>query len=203
MTKKPFAIITLLVFAFTLSGCATVPEEHRGAATGAAVGATTGAVAGALLGHHGAKTETAIIGGLVGAFVGGAIGHYAYDVKRSEQETAQRYNYTSAERMVRIEDVSVSPAYIRPGDRVDMKAVYAVLGGAQNSETSVTETREIRYQGELLGKPEVNVMRRGGTYESTVPLFLPNNARRGSYKLMTIVQAGTSRDSREISFFVE
>ncbi|HYA12381.1 MAG TPA: hypothetical protein VEF37_05365, partial [Thermodesulfovibrionales bacterium] len=73
MKTKVISVIVILSFLFTLFGCASIPEEHKGAATGAAVGGATGAVAGALLGGKGAKTETAILGGLAGALVGGLI----------------------------------------------------------------------------------------------------------------------------------
>jgi uncharacterized protein YcfJ len=71
------------LFVVNIFGCAAVPEEHKGAATGAA----TGVIAGGLLGAHCANTAMAILGGLVGALVGGAIGHYAVDQKRTAQET--------------------------------------------------------------------------------------------------------------------
>ncbi|GAB4484110.1 MAG: lipoprotein [Thermodesulfovibrionales bacterium] len=203
MMKRIISLLTLIVFATSMAGCASM-EEHKGATTGAAIGAGTGAVAGALMGHKGAKTETAIIGGLVGALVGGLIGHYAYDVKRDRQETARQYNYQSSTRtLVRIEEVSVTPSYIMPGDEIQLKATYAVLAPADNADISIKETREIFYRDELLGKPEITVVRRGGTYVSNVPLTLPRNAKRGAYKLVTTVQAGNELDSRESTFFVE
>lgn len=202
MKNRIISLLTLIVFTLGLAACAS--DEHRGATTGAAIGAGTGAVAGALLGHKGAKTETAIIGGLAGALVGGLIGHYAYDVKRDRQETARQYNYQSSTRtLVRIEDVSVAPSYIMPGDEVQLKATYAVLAPSDNADITVRETREILYRDELVGKPEITVVRRGGTYVSTVPLTLPRNAKRGAYKLITTVQAGSELDSRESTFFVE
>ncbi len=204
MKLKVISIIIILVFTVSLFGCATIPEEHKGAATGAGIGAATGAVAGALLGHEGAKTEMAILGALAGALVGGAIGHYAYDAKRTRDETAQRYSYQSSMgTMVRIEDVSTLPNTAKPGDRVDLKTTYAVLGTAPDSDISITESREIRYNNELVGKPEVNVTRRGGTYVSTVPLYLPSNAKQGTYSVLTTIQSQTAKDSRETVFYVK
>jgi hypothetical protein len=37
----------------------------------------------------------------------------------------------------------------------------------------VIETREIRHAGGLLGKPQMTVQRKGGTYTSRLPLTLP------------------------------
>lgn len=202
MKTKVLSLITILSFLIASFGCATL-EEHKGAATGAAVGAAAGATVGAVAGHKGHKTETAIIGGLIGALVGGAVGHYAYDVRRNREETAKRYNYQSSSgTMIRIEEVSAVPNTIRAGDKVDLRVTYAVLAPDPNSDVNITEIREIRYQGELVGRPEVNVIRKGSTYSSSVPLFMPGNAKSGSYQVITTVQTQTSRDSRETTFYV-
>lgn len=204
MKVKIISIVTILSFIFGIFGCATVPEEHKGAATGAAVGGATGALAGGLLAHSGAKTETAILGGLAGALVGGLIGHYAYDAKRSRDETAQKYSYQSSMgTMVRIEDVSLTPSTVKPGGKVDLQVTYAVLGASPDSEINITEVREIKQAGELVGKPEVNVIRGGGTYSSAVPVFLPSNAKKGTYSVVTTVQSQTAKDSREMFFTVK
>jgi len=203
MKVKIISIVTILSFIFGILGCATVPEEHKGAATGAAVGGATGAIAGGLLAHSGAKTETAILGGLAGALVGGLIGHYAYDAKKTKEETAQKYNYQSSMgTMVRLEEVSAMPNTVKPGDKVELKATYAVLEAA-DKDINITETREIKMGTELIGKPEVNVVRRGGTYSSTVPLFLPSNAKPGTYSVTTTVQTPTAKDSKETFFTLQ
>lgn len=204
MKIKIISIITILLFILGLFGCASIPEEHKGAATGAAIGGATGAVAGAILAERGAKTETAILGGLAGALIGGLIGHYAYDTKRSREETAQKYNYQSSMgAMVRIEDVSVIPSTIKPGDKVDLKVTYAVLESAPDKEINITEIREIKTGAELVGKPEVNVSRSGGTYSSTIPVFLPSDAKKGTYSVITTVQSQTAKDSKETFFKVQ
>jgi hypothetical protein len=199
------AVIALAVFSFGVFGCSTmgVPEEHQGAATGAGIGAATGAVAGALLGKSGAKTETAVIGGLLGALVGGAIGHYTYDAKRTRQETEQKYGYHSGQgTMIRIEDTSTEPAMTRGGEKIELAATYALLGASADEEFNVTEIREIRIGNELVGKPEVTVVRRGGTYTSRVPLFLPQDAKRGTYKVTTTIETANAKDTRETTFMV-
>jgi hypothetical protein len=204
MKIKIISLVTILSFMLGLLGCATIPEEHKGAATGAAIGGATGALAGGLLAQRGAKTETAILGGLAGALVGGLIGHYAYDAKRSREETAQKYSYQSSMgTMVRIENVSAIPSTIKPGDKVDLQVTYAVLGTSPDSEIGITEIREIKHAGELVGKPEVNVIRGGGTYSSTVPVFLPSDAKKGSYSVITTIQSQTAKDSREMFFSVK
>jgi uncharacterized membrane protein len=203
MKYRIISIVTILAFMVVLFGCASIPEEHKGAATGAAVGGATGVLAGAVLGKSGSKTGTAIIGGLAGALVGGLIGHYAYDQKKTKEETAQKYAYQSSMGTVlRIEGVTAMPSVVKPGEKVDLNATYAVLA-ATDTDINITETREIRIGGELVGKPEVNVTRRGGTYSSTVPLFLPSDAKPGTYTVMMTIQSENAKDSRETSFTVK
>ena len=203
MYRKIISVAVILMFLTGIFGCASIPEEHKGAATGAGIGAATGAVAGALLGSKGAKTEMAVVGGLLGALAGGAIGHYAYDQKRTKEETAQKYNYKPSEgTLIRIEDVSVSPSVAKPGDKVEMKMTYAVLGVAANKELEISEIREIRYQGELYGKPEIQVSRNDGTYSSSIPLTLPKDAKKGKYSVTMTVKGASASDSKEVSFQV-
>ncbi len=203
MYRKIISVAVILTFLTGIFGCASIPEEHKGAATGAGIGAATGAIAGALLGSKGAKTEMAVVGGLLGALAGGAIGHYAYDQKRTKEETAQKYNYKPSEgTLIRIEDVSVSPSLAKPGDKVDMKMTYAVLGVAANKELEISEIREIRYQGELYGKPEIKVSRNDGTYSSSIPLTLPKDAKKGKYSVTMTVKGVSASDSKEVSFQV-
>ena len=203
MYRKIISVAVILMFLTGIFGCASIPEEHKGAATGAGIGAATGAIAGALLGSKGAKTEMAVVGGLLGALAGGAIGHYAYDQKRTKEETAQKYNYKPSEgTLIRIEDVSVSPSVAKPGDKVDMKMTYAVLGVAAGKELEISEIREIRYQGELYGKPEIQVSRDDGTYSSSIPLTLPKDAKKGKYSVTMTVKGVSASDSKEVSFQV-
>jgi hypothetical protein len=155
-----------------------------------------------LLGAHGAKTEMAILGGLAGALVGGAIGHYAVDQKRTAQETNSRYNYQSSTASVRIEDASAYPDSANAGDKVDLRATYAVLGVSSGGDVEIVEKREITHAGQVVGNPEVRVTRSGGTYQSVVPLYLSSDARPGAYIVKTTIIAGNSSDSRETSFRV-
>jgi hypothetical protein len=204
MYRKFISITVILTFLTGVFGCASLNEEHKGAATGAGIGAVTGAVAGTLLGAKGAKTEMAILGGLAGALAGGAIGHYAYDQKRTKDETARKYNYSSSQgNLIRIEDFSVVPASAMPGDTIELKMTYALLGVGAGKEVTISEIREIRYEGEIFGKPQVNVPRTDGTYVSTIPVTLPNDAKKGKYNVLTTVQSPYAIDSKEASFQIK
>ncbi|MCX7857830.1 MAG: YMGG-like glycine zipper-containing protein [Deltaproteobacteria bacterium] len=184
-----------------LCSCETV-SKHEGATTGAALGAGVGAVVGAVAAPKGKTVEGAIIGGLAGALVGGTIGHYAYDVKRNQAETNRVYNFSGREATARIEEVSISPKTVKPGEKVATKLTYAVLT-TSNLPVKVKEVREIYFMGELWGNPEVTVERTGGTYVSDLPIILPKDARKGTYKVKFTVLTEMSKDTREATFTVQ
>jgi hypothetical protein len=139
----------------------------------------------------------------VEALEGGKIGHYTYEVKSTYEETSEEYNYQSASgTMVRIEDVSALPTNVKPGDQVELTATYALLDASPDAEIKITEIREIRHEGEVVGRPEVTLIHRGGTYSSTVPLFLPKDAKSGTYKIIITIQTPDARDSSETNFTV-
>jgi len=202
MRSKIVVLLVASLFLVNIFGCASIPEEHKGAATGAGIGAATGVIAGGLLGAHGAKTEMAILGGLAGALVGGAIGHYAVDQKRTAQETNSRYSYNSSDVSVRIEETSAYPSSVNAGDKIDLRATYAVLGASSGSQVEVVEKREITHAGQVVGNPEVKVTRGGGTFQSVVPLYLSSDAKPGTYTVRTTIIAGNTSDSREATFKV-
>jgi hypothetical protein len=192
--------VLVLLFMSLLTSCATIPEEHKGAATGAGIGAATGAVAGAIIGD---STKSAVLGALAGALVGGAIGHYAYDQKRSREETLQTYNYKpNYGTVLTLEDVSSIPTAVYPGETVELKMTYAILNPSPDVRTTIKETRVITHNGNLVGNPEVQVTRTDGTYTSTIPLHLPADAEKGTYVVRSEIQGANAKDSREFTFTV-
>jgi uncharacterized protein YcfJ len=204
MYRKIVSIAVILAFMTVLFGCATVPREHKGAATGAGVGAATGVVAGALLGSPGAKTEMAVLGGVLGALAGGLIGNYAYDKKNSKENTSKKYNYKKSRGVfVKIENASAVPKTVKIGGKIDFRMTYAVLGAPSDGTLSVTETREIKYKGELFAKPKMYVHRGDGTYSSSIPITIPSTAKKGKYTVHFTVSSQNASDSREISFMVK
>lgn len=204
MKKRIAAVITLTAFVIGISGCATVPDEHRGAATGAGIGAATGVLAGAVLAGEGSRTKGAIIGGLAGALLGGVIGNYTVDRKKSAQETSKTYSYApSSGIIVRIETATAKPAVIYPGETANLEVTYAVMSPSGASQVALTESREVTFNGELVGNPEVSVNQTAGTFHSSVPLMLPTDAKKGKYRVITTIRTATSKDSKESSFLVQ
>ncbi|MFA5515038.1 MAG: YMGG-like glycine zipper-containing protein [Desulfuromonadales bacterium] len=201
--NKRIALATTLFFLLTLAGCANVPgvsEEHQGAAKGAGIGAATGAVAGAVLGDD---VQGALIGGLAGALIGGAVGHFVVDKEEGGQETARKYEYQPTEgTRVRIEDTDVEPKVVNPGDKVELQSTYAVLSPDPAGRVEITESFEIRHEGKLVGSPQATVIHDAGTYDATLPLFLPEDAARGAYQVTTTVSGPGTSDTRITSFEV-
>ncbi len=198
--KKCVVLLACFSLIFLVS-CQSMPpevEQHKGAAGGAAAGAA----AGAIIGGAASGGRGAVIGGLLGALAGGAIGHYAYDTKRNQMQTNQVYGYQDTTPSLRMESVSVQPGNVKRGDRVDLSCSYAVLTTGQ-TPIQVKETREIWLGNTLWSSPEVQVDRVGGTYQSSVPIFLPNDIKPGTYRVRFIVQAGTTKDAKEASFTVK
>lgn len=79
MVKK--MIVTAIVAAFALSGCANMSETQKGTAKGAAIGAGAGAVVGAIAG----KGKGAVIGAVVGGAAGAVAGN-VWSKKMEEQK---------------------------------------------------------------------------------------------------------------------
>lgn len=199
MRKKAIAFLMVSVFLIVTS-CASIPEEHKGATTGAGIGAVTGAVLGAVVGHD---TKSAVIGGVLGALVGGVVGHYYSDQKKTRSETADQYGYRSTQgSMLRVEDASVVPQTLSPGGTVEMKLTYAVLTPSEATELNVIEKREIRLNGELVGNPQVSVVRKGGTYTSSIPLTLPSDAKKGLYVVTNKVYSDNLSEEIQSAFTV-
>ena len=197
--KRGLSLLLAIILAVYTAGCASM-EGHEGAAVGAGAGAATGAVAGALIGKG---AGAVVVGSLLGALAGGAVGHYAYDQKKSREQTAKDYNYGDSQGMVlRIESVSVSPTEVSPGGEVQLSMTYAVLTPGQASNTPITEIREITHLGQIVGKPQVQVSHPNGTFTSTVPLRLPAEAARGEYIVKSVVESVGTSDVRENRFMV-
>ncbi len=193
---KRLCLAVLLAVMMLTASCATF-EEHPGAATGAAVGAG----AGALVGGMTKGTQGAVIGAIIGGIVGGTVGHYAYDTKRTQAQTNSTYNYRDTTASARIESVGVEPKRVRPGAKLDTRMTYAVLTQAAGTVT-VRELREIWRGDTVVANPEITNNRPGGTYESNLPIFLPNDLAKGTYRVRYTVQTDNSKDTRETTFVV-
>jgi outer membrane protein OmpA-like peptidoglycan-associated protein len=82
-------IVSSILVAFTLGGCANMTETQKGTAKGAGIGAGVGAVVGAIAGN----TKGAVIGAAVGAAAGGVAGNVW--TKRQEAQKKQMEEATA------------------------------------------------------------------------------------------------------------
>lgn len=200
MKTRIIAVILCIALILPVAGCTTV-EQHPGTATGAGLGAGIGAISGAAIGR---STTGAVVGGLLGALAGGAIGHYAYDRNRTAQETERVYNYYPTQgNMLNIEEASVVPPVVRPGGTVDLNITYAVMTPERAGTSQITEIREVRHNGQLVGRPTITVSRSNGTFTSTIPLRLPPDADPGIYTVTDTIESSFGSDTREATFSVE
>jgi len=82
-------IVSSILLAFSLGGCANMTETQKGTAKGAGIGAGVGAVVGAIAGN----TKGAVIGAAVGAAAGGIAGNVW--TKRQEAQKKQMEEATA------------------------------------------------------------------------------------------------------------
>jgi hypothetical protein len=185
-----------------LSGCEAIERAIKDNPK-TAVGAGAGGAGGALIGGLASGGTGAVIGGLAGVLTGGVIGHLFDRQERTRAATAETVAYTAEKgNLLRIEEVSINPQSIRPGETVNVNVQYALVtpGGAER--VRVREIRHIYYQGDLVGNPMVEVERPDGTYWSTLPIKLPESATPGHYEVVVGVEMNGVLDRWESRFLV-
>jgi hypothetical protein len=190
---RSLAVSAIAVFfLFVAAGCASLIEEHNGTTTVPEEPKKE------------VKPVGTAVGGFLGVFSADSIGQYTFEKKRTKEETEKKYGHRpSRGLLLRIENVSVVPNRVRAGEVAEIRMTYAVLGAPPRKELTVTETREIRYKGKVVGKPVAHVTLGDGTYSSLIPVTLPPGAKRGQYRVLLTVQTHKASASKEASFFVK
>jgi hypothetical protein len=182
-----------------LPGCGFI-KEHKKAAIGVGAGALGGAAVGGLV----KGKDGAIVGGVIGALAGGAIGAYMDHKDKTAQETLADHDYTADEGL-RLEMVKavVEPEVVKPGDKVMLKATYAVMAPDPEQELVVQEQRTVLLDGTTVADLGVDMNRTTGTYTSEVPLTISGTATPGTYELRIRVTAGGQSSTLGTSFVVQ
>ncbi|MBM4284541.1 MAG: hypothetical protein FJ128_04735 [Deltaproteobacteria bacterium] len=207
---KHMAILTLLVFTISLTGCATDGhyDPARSGAVGALGGAATGAALGSIIGAAtGSPGTGAWVGAATGAVAGGVAGIlYAAHMNRRTQESAmaaQTYNYTPTQgNFVDIGEVSAQPGALRPGQEVLLGMTYTILT-PDNAPQMVTITREVRKDGMIMGQPyQTQASNINGTYHDQVTFRLPGNAAPGVYTVTSRISSGAGSAEKFTSFTI-
>ncbi len=134
--------------------------------------------------------------------IAGTADSFESEIVRSQEETNRLYGYVyDRGTRVRIESARISPKAASAGESVDVILTYLVLSHSDET-VEVTETREVWFENVLLDSIQLRTERKGGTYRSRIPLYLPANMEKGKYKVVYIVQTRNSRDLREAAFTV-
>ncbi len=183
-------------------GCETLERAIKDNPKTAA-GAGVGGAGGALIGGLASGGTGAVIGGLAGVLTGGVIGHVLDRQERARAATAETMAYTADKgTIVRIEEVSLNPQAIRPGETLNVNVQYAIITSDGTVPIRVREIRHIYHQGDLVGNPVVAVERMDGTYWSTLPITLPASATPGRYEVVVGVEMNGALDRWESRFTV-
>lgn len=195
-------LLLLVGGAFLLNGCESLERTIKDNPK-TAVGAGTGGAGGALIGGIASGGTGALIGGLAGVLAGGVIGNLLDRQERTRAATAESTAYTVEKgNLVRIEEVSLNPQAIRPGETLNVNVQYAIITPSGRDPMRIQEVRQIYYQGELVGNPVVELERQDGTYWSTLPIKLPASAAPGRYDVVVGVQMNGTLDRWEARFTV-
>jgi Glycine zipper len=206
VTRQPIRTIAGLILLVggvsLLNGCETLEravKDNPSTAVGAGVGGGGGAIIGGLAG----STQGAVIGGLAGALAGGVIGNLLDRQERTRAATAETVAYTREKgNLVRIEEVSLNPQSLRPGETINVNVQYAIVTPGGTDPVRVREVRQIFHQGELVGNPVADLERLDGTYWSTLPIKLPASAAPGRYDVVVGVEMNGTLDRWESRFTV-
>lgn len=197
---KPVSVLCALLIA--ASGCETL-KRNKGA-TGAGAGAVAGGLAGALIDDD-HRTRNALIGAALGAAAGYGIGKYLEHREKTAQQTNQAHNYQPAQG-TRVEMVGAraQPGTVQRGGSVDLKATYAIMAPNPQEQVQVTETRTILFSGQKLTQfgPR-NVTKNPGTYTTSAPMSVPQNATPGNYELVVTVSAAGQSKQEKTQFTVQ
>jgi len=195
-STKLIAVVLCAGLALSAAGCQTYGEA---AGLGAGVGAVTGAIIGNQSGH-------ALGGAAIGAVAGGLIGLIAHDIKarkqKSQQETAQAYNYQPQQgEVLNFERSEVMPNAVRPGEMFTASTTYALLGTGPGVQ--VTEARQLLRGDQVIADvSSKSFTRNDGTWVSDQEIRMPTDAQPGQYMLVTRVNTVKSSISGRAQFAV-
>jgi hypothetical protein len=204
--RPPVRIIASLILLIggvaLLTSCERLERAIKGNPRTAAR-AGVGGAGGAPIGGQASGGTGAVIGGLGGVLAGGVIGNLRDRQERTRAATAETIAYSEEKGdLVRIEEVSLNPPAIRPGETVNVDMQYAIITQRGTEPVRVREIRHIYYQGDLVGNPVVEVERSDGTYWSTLPIRLPAAATPGRYDVVVGVEMNGRLDRWETRFTV-
>jgi hypothetical protein len=221
--------ITWVVLPIFMAGCVSLPPpgtrltaQQRADAQKSCVNqyVAGGAIGGALLGMLISSKRDRAQGAVVGAIAGGALAHsiawgkclaHYSDINSfpvaDAQQTAAAVGYTASRGdEVRIQNFTVSPSQLAPGNSFKFSGTYYVMSPQGQKQVKVVESSTLHYFN-----PEKNAWQELGTTESQVtaalssrraesPVDMPSEVAEGRYRLTFKVSALGKEDqaSQEI-----
>lgn len=196
------ALIVAVVFcAGLVASCAEIAgevEERPRTATGAVLGGAGGAAVGGLIGG----TKGAVIGGLLGALGGGVIGNYTEKQQAPREQALRETGAQPGQSALDIQKVTAQPQSVTPGERVDIGMSYNLVTPQADQTATIREERQIKLGEEVVGQMAVERERTSGTWQSSVPVTLPENAQPGNYTIEARVSGAGMSDTQTASFTV-
>jgi hypothetical protein len=159
-------------------------------------------VGGAVLGGAIGGGKGALIGGLLGALGGGVIGNYTEKQSATREQTLQETGTAPGQSTLNIQKLNVAPTTVVPGGQVDIGMTYALVTPQPGETATVRETREIKLNNQVVGQMSVDRAHTSGTWQSSVPVTLPQSATPGDYTVVAAVVSGGKTDSRTTTFTV-
>jgi len=187
--KKAVALSIVVIFiSVQLMGCSTpLTTREKGAGSGGIIGA----ILGGIIGHQvGSAAAGAAIGAAIGLAGGYLVGQWAEDRQVKERaEVAREENYKREQGMaLKLQGGDIAPTLANPGDNVNARVVYSVLGPDPEEKIKIAETRFVRKDGKDFGTSRREVEYSQGQYESSYQFVLPKTISDGAYTVVTTLE---------------
>jgi len=128
------------------------------------------------------------------------VGDYRVKQVKAREEAASAALYTPDQGVVTtIDSISASPRELRPGEQVNLKMEYTVLGPPQTREIKVREVRSIYFNNQhLVDLAAKELTLRQGTNEIHDTMRLPGNAADGAYAVVMSVEVVAPSGWRQV-----
>lgn len=186
MEKIIFLLIVFSLIGFHLNGCTMThvkfdPEEEH-----------------ALYMVGGGSLGVLIVGNLCGFIVGsfiadvGALTFIEYEDQQvgSRNNALKKYVLKDKRAKLFIEESSVVIKHVGNGSKVEAHIQYTLLAPPDIEEIDITEKRILSFANKSLELDTREVIRKQGTYISTMKFKLPKDIPKGSYTLFTTISDG-------------
>lgn len=131
---------------------------------------------------------------------GWGAGEYRVKQVKPRDEAASAAFYTPDQGVVTtIESVSATPKELRPGEPLNLRMEYTVLGPPQTRDIKVREVRSIFFNNQhLVDLSAKELTLRQGTNEIHDTLTLPGNAAEGAYAVVMSLQVVAPSGWRQV-----